>query len=107
MKTLWINNIPWKLKWVNGANRNLYRSDGSLTLGMTDNRTNTIYINKNLRGKILYNVLCHELVHAFAESYDIYFDLDEEERLAQFISNYGNDIINYTDEILNRAIHNS
>lgn len=105
MNIIMINNIPWELKFVYGANRNLIRDDGTITIGMTDNKTKTIYINKNLNNKLLYNVLCHELVHAFCFSYDIYMDSEQEERLAQFISYYGKEIINHTDEILSREIN--
>ena len=83
---------------------NLRRNDGTLTIGMTDNKQKTIYLNENLNGALLYKVLCHELVHAFCFSYDLYFDEIQEEQLADFVSTYGQAILNKTDEILGNLL---
>ena len=96
---LMINNIPWKIKPVIGDDRGLIR-DGKYYIGMTDFLTRTIYINNNLYGEQLYKVLCHEIVHAFMFSYDLYLDEQQEEKLANFIAEYGRDIVNNTDWII-------
>lgn len=69
-------------------------------LGMTDTAKRTIYINNILYGEQLYKVLCHEIVHAFMFSYNLYLDEQGEEKLANFIAEYGKDIIDDTDYIL-------
>lgn len=70
---------------------------------MTDNIKKTIFLNNKLQGDLLYKVLCHEIVHAFCFSYGIYIDNDLEEWLADFISEYGSEIIDKTDEILKNS----
>ena len=75
-----------------------------MTIGMTDNNKHTIYINRDLTGNKLKHVLCHELVHAYSSSYGIYMNREEEERLAQFIADYGYDIIENTDQILSEVL---
>ena len=99
-----INGIPWKIKFINKANRNLQRYDGSYTVGMTDNRQITIFLYDGLDGSFLYKVFCHELVHAFCFSYGLKFDMEEEERLADFIATYGKDIFEMTDEVIGHML---
>ena len=95
-----INNIVWKIKFIPGSNMNLRRDDGTVTIGMTDLNQKTIFINKYLEDELLYLVLCHELVHAYCFSYDIYMDSEDEEHLANFIANYGREIVNHAELIL-------
>lgn len=101
---IYINNILWKIKCVGFNNSNLYRNDGTLTIGMTDNNKCTIYINENLDGKMLYDVICHELCHAFVFSYNINIPVEMEEMLCQFICDYGKTILDCTDEIAGNII---
>ena len=97
-----INNIIWKIKFKPASSSELKDINGNSHLGMTDNNTKTIYLNKELDNGLLYSVLCHELVHAFCFSYNIYFNLEEEERLASFIEHFGNDILNAAENIYSR-----
>ena len=99
-----INGIPWKIKFVNGANNNLRRYDGTYTVGMTDNKQKTIFLHNDLDDSFLYKVFCHELVHAFCFSYGLKFDIEEEERLADFIATYGKDIFDMTDEVIGHVL---
>lgn len=92
-----INNIAWKIKFIPGSSGELKDIYGKSHLGMTDNNVKIIYLNKELDNGLLYSVLCHELVHAFCFSYDIYFDIEDEERLASFIEHFGNDILHTTN----------
>lgn len=94
-----INNIAWKIKFIPGSSGELKDYDGKSHLGMTDNNVKIIYINKQLENGMLYSVLCHELVHAFCFSYGIYFDIEDEERLASFIEHFGNDILHATNTV--------
>ena len=99
-----INNISWKIKVIPGVSDELITYDGNRTLGMTDSYTHTIYLNKHLDGKLLYNVLCHELVHAYCFSYDIYMEEEDEEHMAQFISEFGKEIVGNTEQMLGMMV---
>lgn len=101
-----INNIPWQIKFINGANNNLRRYDGTYTVGMTDNKQKTIFLHDHLDGSFLYKVFCHELVHAFCFSYGLNFNIEEEERLADFIATYGKEIFDMTDEFIGHMLKN-
>ena len=80
----------------------LYRSDGSVTVGMCDNETRTIYIDSTLNGKFLKKVLCHELTHAAMFSYGIELSIEQEELLADLIATYGEEIILITNKIFKK-----
>ena len=95
-----VNNQEWQLKFVNPNNRNLMRSDGSITIGMTDNNKKTVFINNKLKGQLQDKVLCHELTHVFAFEYDYDIPIEVEEIVADFMSLYGRDIIYLLDEIM-------
>ena len=102
---IYINNIEWNIRFVNPNNTNLITNSGIYTLGMTDNNIKTIFLNNKLYGELLYDVLCHELTHAYIFSYNIPYSIAEEERLAQFISGYGKSIIQDTDVLLNKILN--
>lgn len=95
-----INGITWKLKLVQPNSDYLRRSDGSITLGMTDGNTNTVYINKRLNDYMFNKVLCHELVHCICFSYEIYIDIQTEELIADFVATYGFEIIGLVEQIV-------
>ena len=96
---VYINNIRWKIKFTRGLSGELQRYDGTYTIGMTDNNAKTIYLYYKLHGYLLYKVICHELVHAYCFSYGIQLDIEEEERMADFIATFGLDIFKKTNEI--------
>ena len=97
-----INGIDWLIMFVEAGSPYLTRSDGSVTLGMTDGRTKTIYLDDNLRGSMLDRVLAHELVHAFMFSYDIRIDIEFEEYIADWISLYGRELVYLLDELMQK-----
>lgn len=97
-----INNIEWLIMFVQSGSIFLTRSDGTVTLGMTDGRTKTIYLDDNLRGSMLDRVLAHELVHAFMFSYDIHIDIEFEEYIADWISLYGRDLVYLLDNLMQK-----
>lgn len=99
-----INGIEWKIMLVKCNSPNLIRNDGTLTIGMTDKRTKTIYLCDKLNDALIYKVLVHELVHAFCFSFKVYLNIKEEEFLADFIASYGNDIFDLTEEVLGAMI---
>ena len=44
--------------------------------------------------------MAHELTHCFCFSYDIVLDIDEEERMADFIATYGEELIFLLDDVM-------
>lgn len=81
------------------------RPDGTMTIGMTDWNTKTIYLDKHLSGAFMEKVLCHELCHVICFSYNIYMNEDQEEFLANWISTYGRQVIELLDNMLGQT-HN-
>ena len=98
----YVNGEKWELKFVKPNSRNLMRSDGSITLGMTDNNVKTVFLNDRLHGHMLDKVLCHEIVHTFCFSYGCRFDIDTEELIADFLATYGRDVFSVADGLLHR-----
>ena len=95
-----INNISWKIKFVEPYSNNLRRSDSSITVGVTDFPMRTVYLSELLKGAFLRKVVAHELTHCFCFSYDIVLDIDEEERMADFIATYGEELIFLLDDVM-------
>lgn len=95
-----INGIDWKIEWCSPTDDNLRRSDGSLTVGMTDNNTKTIYLSDRLSGEFPRKVCAHELVHAFCMSYGVYMNIEEEEFMADWVSIYGEELVYLLDDIM-------
>lgn len=94
------NGKTWNIAFVEPYNSNLMRSDGSKTVGVTDNNTKTVYLSNLLRGKFLDKVLCHELVHVASFSYNCEIDIETEEVIADFMSLYGREIIYMADDLM-------
>lgn len=101
-----VNNHKWNLVFVSPNSKNLKRSNGTITIGMTDNNTKTVYINNRLNDYMTDKVLCHELCHVYAMEFDYRMDIETEEIVADFISLFGRNIIYQLDviiEIINRV----
>ena len=98
------NNIAWNLAFVEPHSKQLRRSDGSATVGVTDNNTRTVYLSNLLRGKFLDKVLCHELVHVASFSYDCDIDIETEEIIADFMSLYGREVIYLADDLIKSVV---
>lgn len=95
-----INGMKWNIIFVSPQSDRLTRSDGSKTVGVAFLDENTIYISKLVRGEFLKRVLAHELVHAFCLSCSIFMNIDEEERLADWVATYGTELIYLLDDLL-------
>lgn len=95
-----INGIYWNVIYVDPDNDNLRRSDGSITLGVTDLDTKTVYINNRLRGALLRKVMLHEICHCFIFSTGIYFDLVTEEIVCDFVATWSKDMFDIVDMLL-------
>lgn len=100
--TFVINNDVWAVRFVRPYSNYLKRSDGSITIGMTDGRTRTVYIADILRGRLLDKVIAHELTHCFMFSYDIEIDIEQEEFIADFIATYGRDLVYLLDSLMQK-----
>lgn len=95
-----VNNSEWYLRFVEPYNDMLQRSDGTYTLGVTDNNLKTIFLSNRLSGYMLDKVLCHELTHVYAFENDCNFDIQTEEIIADFMSLFGRDIIYMLDDLI-------
>ena len=91
-----INGYNWDIVWVSPNSDNLRRSDGSITVGMTDWNTKCVYLSKSLKGAFLRRVLCH----CFCFSYNISMPIEEEEFMADWISTYGTELVYLLDDLM-------
>ena len=95
-----INGIEWNIVFTSPYSDSLMRSDGSITVGMTDWNTKCVYLSKSLKGAFLRRVLAHELCHCFCFSYNISMPIEEEEFMADWISLYGTDLVYLLDDLM-------
>ena len=95
-----VNNQEWDLVFVKPNSKNLMRSDGSITIGMTDNNKKTVYVNNRLNEYLTDKVICHELTHVFAFEFDYFMDIQTEEIVADFMSLYGRRIVYLLDDLV-------
>ena len=94
-----INGIYWQIIFVPTGSKILRRSDGSGTVGVTDNATKTVYLSELLCWALLKKVLCHEICHCACFSYDCSFPLETEELLADFLATYGREVLSVADTV--------
>ena len=99
-----VNGTIWTLQFVNPNSEHLRRSDGTVTLGVTDNNVKTVYIADNLPEYMTDKVLCHELTHVFAFENNYYMDIRTEEIVADFMSLFGRNIVYLADEIMSNLV---
>ena len=99
-----VNDQEWNLQFVKPSSKELMRSNMTFTLGMTDNNTRTVYINNRLSDYMTNKVLAHELVHCFCFSRNIYMPIEEEERLADWVSLHGVDLVYLLDDLMSVVI---
>lgn len=98
----WINGIKWKIKYVAPNSEDLRRSDGTLTIGVTDANVHTVFINNSLSEYMNRKCITHELVHCICFSYDIDIPIEQEEYMADFVANYGYEIIDIVEMLLSK-----
>lgn len=94
-----INGIYWQIIFVPPGSKILRRSDGSGTVGVTDNVTKTVYLSELLCGAFLKKVLCHEICHCACFSYGCSFAPDTEELIADFLATYGEEVLSIADSV--------
>lgn len=96
-----VNDILWHIQFKKPTSGELRRSDGTISLGVTDNITKTVTIADNVSDYMTDKILCHELVHVYSFSYDCDIDIETEEIIADFMSLYGRNIVYTADKIFN------
>lgn len=96
-----INGVRWRVRLVSPAHPLLLTPWKTHALGVCDKITQTICIDKTLSPQQLKEVLCHELVHAFMFSYEVDLSYNEEELVAEIMTEYGDDILAETNAIYN------
>lgn len=96
----YMNGEKWQVVFAPATSEWLARSDGSLTLGVTDRNVMTVFLSNHLRGALLRKVLIHELTHAWMFSYDYHLSLEEEEFVCDFLASNAEAIIAKADEII-------
>lgn len=97
-----INGETWRILLVSPNHPALWKEDGSYTIGCCDDLVKTIYIREGLNDYYLKKVLCHELVHAYMYSYNVYLNDYQKEIIADLIATYGQEIMDITNMIFIR-----
>ena len=98
----YMNGLRWRVRFTYPTDPVLVDRTGTLTIGVTDSATMTIYLSNELRGEFLTKVVLHELSHAMMYSYH-YLDeihryckkrywIEMEELIANLIANQAKEI---------------
>lgn len=95
-----VNNQNWDLVFVKPNSKELVRSDGSITIGMTDNVQKKVFINNILSDYMMDKCIAHEMCHVYAFSFDYYMDIETEEIVADFFSLFGRSIVYQLDDLI-------
>ena len=95
-----INGTIWRVQYENSNSSELRRSDNTISLGVTDRNTHTIYLSDKLQGFMERKVLIHEVCHAICMSYDVYLPIEQEEILCDFVATYGDEVFDIVDMVL-------
>ena len=99
-----VNNHIWKLEFARPGSRNLRRSDGSYTFGVTDGSVNKVYLMDNMSDYMTDKVLLHELAHVHAMEYNYSIPIEVEEVVCDFLSLYGRNVVYMADEIMGKIM---
>lgn len=94
-----INGIRWDVITVPHYSDCLRRSDGSFTVGVTDNSTKCICLSNRLTGAYRRKVMIHEICHAVCMSRNIHIPIEQEEFLCDFVASYGDEVFNIVDRL--------
>lgn len=99
-----INGIEWDMIFVNPNSDKLKRSDGSITHAVTDWNDRVVYVSTLPSGGFLRKIVCHELCHCFCFSFDIHMPIEQEEYLADWISQFGENLIYLLDDLMRSVL---
>ena len=106
----YMNGLRWRVRFTYPTDPVLVDRTGTLTIGVTDSATMTIYLSNELRGEFLTKVVLHELSHAMMYSYH-YLDeihryckkrywIEMEELIANLISQQAKEIFERAYDIV-------
>ena len=112
----YMNGLRWRVRFTYPTDPVLVDRTGTLTIGVTDPQSMTIYLSNRLSGALLNRVLIHELSHCVMFSYNLVgkihrmckkrYWIEMEEFCANLLADYGNQIYGLAYSILgNEAIH--
>ena len=96
-----INGKRWQVRLVSPAHPLLLTPWGNHSIGVCDKTMQIICIDETLPPRLLKEVLCHEIVHAFMFSYAVDLTYYEEEMVASLMGQYGEKILEKTNIIYN------
>ena len=106
----YMNGLRWRVRFTYPTDPVLVDRTGTLTIGVTDSATMTIYLSNQLSGNFLTTVVLHELSHAMMVSYG-YLDIihkyckkrywiDMEELIANLIAQQAKEIFERAYDIV-------
>ena len=95
-----VNNKEWELVLVNPNSKELMRSNGTITIGTTDNIKKMVFINNRLNDYLFDKCLAHEMCHVYAFSFDYFMDIETEEIVADFFSLFGRSMVYMLDDLV-------
>ncbi len=99
--TITINGMEWAVSFVDKNHPKLTNENGEQdAYGITFFRTCEIYIDGGLPKELLRQTLTHELVHAVRFSYGESLDLEDEDKICNFIGAHFDEIKAYRKAIL-------
>lgn len=101
---IFVNDRMWRIVFVPSESPYLARSDGSYTIGCTDDKMQSVFISDAVSGTLLNKVICHELVHVYSFSYGLFIPIETEEMIADFLATYGRDVFMLADDIICQII---
>lgn len=106
----YMNGLRWRVRFTYPKDPVLVDRTGTLTIGVTDSATMTIYLSNKLRGEFLTRVVLHELSHAMMISYGYLEQIhryckkrhwvDMEELIANLIANQAKEIFQRAYDIV-------
>lgn len=99
-----VNEHEWQLKFVKASDKNLQRSDGTWTFGVTDNTVKTVFILDGMPEHMTDRVILHELAHVHALEYDYSIPIEIEEIVCDFMSKWGRSAVYLTDDIMSKIL---
>lgn len=99
MNGFFLNNVYWRVIFVNPDSRYLVDRTGRLTYGTTDPINHTVYISNEITDGFLARVIIHEIGHCAIISFGLLRDIhrmvkpehwiEAEEWVCNFIADYG------------------
>ena len=106
----YMNGLRWRVRFTYPTDPVLVDRTGTLTIGVTDSATMTIYLSNELCGNFLTRVVLHELSHAMMISYGYLEQIhryckkrhwvDMEELIANLIANQAKEIFQRAYDIV-------